>query len=51
MINIESCYECGSLSVDYRFLEEEDNFSLFEALCRNCGTSWIEEEDNSGDED
>jgi len=45
MVNLESCYECESLNVDYRFLEEEEDFNLFEALCRDCGTSWVEEED------
>ena len=51
MTDIESCYECESLSVDYRFLEEEDNFSLFAAVCRECGTSWIEEEDRNVNQD
>lgn len=45
MINLDSCYECHSLNIDYRFLEEDAECSLFEALCRDCGTSWIEEED------
>lgn len=46
MINVESCYECESLNINYRFLEEEDEFILYEAICRDCGTSWIDEKEN-----
>ena len=51
MISVESCYECESLNIDYRFLEEDKDYNLFEAMCRNCGTTWVEEEDKNANED
>jgi len=45
MVEIDSCYECESIYIDYRFLTEEDNYILYEAVCRTCGTIWTEEDE------
>lgn len=42
---IDSCYECESLNIDYRFLEEDDDTIIYEVICRGCGNCWVEEED------
>lgn len=36
---LESCYDCESLNITYRFLRKEDGHSVYEAICHDCGSS------------
>lgn len=44
---IESCYDCDGLNISYRFLRKDDDLTIYEATCRDCGASWEDDSDDS----
>jgi hypothetical protein len=38
----ETCFECDGWNVTLRFIEKKHDVEWFQAVCRDCGTEWID---------